>query len=255
MTFSTDRTREKPSAAAPEMPERVGKPRMAVFGGSFDPVHNGHLFIAGGMLRRELTEEVLLVPAKTPPHKQDAVLASAQDRLAMLELAVEPYSGVSISDIELNRAPGPSYTIDTMETLTRVFTEYDLQFVIGMDSLLDLHNWYRAGELANRFEFLICPRPGYRTPSHAVLNPHFGPRNARKLLQSTVDLPEIPISATLVRETAARQKTLCGLVGDGVARFIQQQKLYQKLQSPAVSPAEEPADPSEETSSGKHPES
>ncbi len=214
--------------AEPEMPEKPVKPRMAVFGGAFNPIHNGHLFIAGCLLRLQLTDEVLFVPACNPPHKLKADLAPDPDRLAMLELIAANHPQFAVSDIELQRGEEPSYTFDTMETFRRVFNEYELSFVMGMDSLRDLYGWYRAGELVNRFEFIILPRPGARVPSHAELNPHFGPRNARKLLNSIIDLPETPVAATVVRQHARNQQCLAGLVDSAVENYILKHQLYQK---------------------------
>ncbi len=228
MVFDTYNNRiRKTPPASPEMPERPVKPRLAVFGGSFDPVHNGHLFIAGSLLRQKLTEEVLLVPAGTPPHKQEGLMASPEHRLAMLKLAVEEYPGISVSDIELAQESMPAYTINTLETLTRLFRDSDIHFVIGMDSLLDIPNWHRAGELVNRHSFLVYPRPGFEPPSPAMLAPHFGPRNAEKLRRSIINLPEMPVSATMIRETVSQRQSLCGLVCDSVARYIREHKLYQ----------------------------
>ncbi len=227
------RQTEKP---IPEMPERAPKPKMAVFGGSFDPIHNGHLFIAGSLLRSGLADEVLFVPAKNPPHKADLELTPGADRLAMLQKATAAHPGLSVSDIELERDDGPSYTIDTMETLSRVFTEHRLLFVMGMDSLRDLSGWYRSGELVNRFDFLVYPRPGVRIPSSVELNPHFGPRNTKKLLDAVVDLPLLPISATAVRAAVARGGSLAGLVSDGIVDYIRKARLY-RPSSPAPPPS------------------
>jgi nicotinate-nucleotide adenylyltransferase len=210
---------------APEMaPAR--KPRLALFGGTFDPVHNGHLFIAGEILRLNLADELLFIPARIPPHKLDQPLSDPQARMEMLQLALEPYPEFGISDIELNREAGPSYTIETMEVLAAAFPGHDLCFVMGMDSLAELHLWYQATELVGKHRLLVYPRTGVAAPPLATLTARFGPRNARKLLNSVLGTPTFPVSATRVRELAAAGQSLAGLVPASIDAYIREHKLY-----------------------------
>ncbi|OGV64415.1 MAG: nicotinate (nicotinamide) nucleotide adenylyltransferase [Lentisphaerae bacterium RIFOXYB12_FULL_65_16] len=202
------------------------RPRLAVFGGSFDPVHNGHLFVAGEMVRGGHADEVLFVPARQPPHKIDLDLAPANHRLAMLRLALAFYPEFSVSDIELSREAGPSYTFDTLETLRQVFPEHEIRFLLGMDNLIDLHRWYRATELVQHYELLIYPRPGVSTPSFAALAAHFGDRMARKLAKSVVALPEMPVVATEIRADLVRGRTVAGRCPESVLGYIRDHGLY-----------------------------
>jgi len=197
-----------------------------VFGGSFDPVHNGHLFIAGEILRRGAADEVLFVPAAVPPHKTDRELAGPEDRYAMLEAAIAPFQGLSLSDIEIRRTDGPSYTIETLTALQAVFPESELRFVMGTDSLAELHTWREALELASRYEFIIFPRPGAPAPAYAVLAGYFGWKTARKLLDSILPAREMPVSSTEVRECCRRGKSLAGLAPECVAKYIRSKGLY-----------------------------
>ena len=202
------------------------RPRLAVFGGSFDPVHNGHLFLAGEVVRAGLVEEVLFVPARRPPHKSTRELAAAAHRSAMLKDALAPFPEFSLSDIELERTEEMSYTFDTLSTLARAFTEHELFFLMGMDSLVDLHTWYKSTELAGTFGFLIYPRPGVQTPAFAVLRDRFGAHNARKLLDSILDAQSIPIVATEIRRDCREGVNLAGRIPESVLHYIREHQLY-----------------------------
>lgn len=201
--------------------------RIAVFGGSFNPIHNGHLLLAGDLIRQDLADEVLFVPARTPPHKAAVSLVSAEHRMAMVELAVGPYPEFGVSDIELSSDRKTGYTIDTLDALSRAFVDADFYFIIGMDSLQELPTWYHAAELVSRYHFIIYPRPGVLVPAHADLANRLGPRNASKLINSIVDSPSVAISATGVRETVPSGKLLAGLVPPDVEHYIREHKLYE----------------------------
>lgn len=205
---------------------RGRRPRMAVFGGSFNPVHNGHLLLAGDIIRQGVVDEVLFVPARVPPHKRDMDILPGAVRMEMLTLAIEPYSQFSVSDIELGNQCKSGYTFDTMAALSRAFVDVELSFLIGMDSLLDIHSWFKASELIGRYRIITYPRPGYPQPNAADLATRMGPRNASKLLAAIVDAPSVAISSTGVRETAARGLSLAGLVPPKVEALIAEQKLY-----------------------------
>ncbi|MBN2452226.1 MAG: nicotinate (nicotinamide) nucleotide adenylyltransferase [Lentisphaeria bacterium] len=201
--------------------------RLAVFGGSFDPIHNGHLALAQAVVEAAHADEVLFVPALRPPHKKSRRLTAGEHRLEMLRLAIEPFPAFSVSDIELRREEGYSYTFDTMTVLRRVFPEPDLAFLMGMDSLAELHKWHRAGELVQHFDFIVYPRPGVACPSLAELSDRFGTRNARTLLAAVkADLPQFTISASQVRQIRARGVDIGSCCPAEVCRYIEVHGLY-----------------------------
>jgi nicotinate-nucleotide adenylyltransferase len=224
MTFNDFEPVEEKSPLEGIAPSR--KPRLAVFGGSFDPIHNGHLFLAGEIIRRQLAEEVLFIPAARPPHKETQQLASGEDRLAMLKLALAPYPQFSCSDIELKRSDRPSYTIETLETLNAIYTDFELHFLMGMDSLANLHTWYKATELVGRHHVIVYPRPGISVPNASHLTGNFGPKHTRKLLDSIVDCDLIPISGTQVREYLKQGKTTAGLLPESVQAYVEKHCPY-----------------------------
>jgi nicotinate-nucleotide adenylyltransferase len=202
-------------------------PVLAVFGGSFDPVHNGHLQLARAVINRKLADEVLFVPAGHPPHKANGELAAAEDRMEMLRLALTDETGFGTSDIELNRAEGFTYTIDTLTILAQVFPDHDLVFLLGMDSLRDLHKWHRAPELVAHHRLMIYPRPGVRPPSYVELSQRFGARNTHKLLESILqDFPLFDLSSTRIREALAAKRRIEGLCPETVERYIYSHSLY-----------------------------
>jgi nicotinate-nucleotide adenylyltransferase len=216
-----------PAGVDPErLPELSRKACLAVFGGSFDPVHTGHLYIAGEVIRRELADEVLFVPSRIPPHKQDRLLSPAEHRLGMLRLATQEHAAFSVSDIELQRENEASYTIHTLELLETAYADHRLCFVMGMDSLRELHTWYRATEIISRFGIIVFPRPGVDPVSHGILAGRFGPRLARRLVDAVVDVSPMPIAATDIRRFAMEGRTLAGLTPDSVQRYIHEHRLY-----------------------------
>ncbi len=206
------------------------KPRLAVFGGTFDPLHNGHIYMAGEILRHRIADEVLFVPAERPPHKDAGALTPSAHRLAMLQLALEPYPEFSVSDIEIQKTSRPSYTIETLEMLHAAYPGHQLAFLLGADSLADLHLWHRASELVSRYEMLVFPRPGEELPVFAVLAEKFGAKLARKLQNSLLDIPGFDVSATHIRQAVAAKLCLAGLVPDTIRNYIKQHELYQNPQ-------------------------
>ncbi len=201
--------------------------RLTVFGGSFNPIHNGHLFLAGELLRRRLADEVIFVPARTPPHKPSEQLLRGELRYELVQLAIDPYPQFSVSDIELASDQKTGYTIETLSMLSRAFTDADISFLVGMDSLRELPTWFQAAQLVGRFSIISFPRPDVAIPTHADLAGHFGPRLASRLLAGVVDCHGLPISATAIRELAAAGKSLAGLVPPTIEHAIRTRNLFQ----------------------------
>ena len=202
------------------------RPTLAIFGGSFDPVHNGHLFVASEVVRAELAEEVMFVPARRPPHKTDRRLSAAADRLSMLNAALAPFPEFSCSDIELTREDGLSYTFDTLETLNQAFPERELLFLLGMDNLVSLHTWHRAPELVQKYRLIVYPRGRVVTPSFAELAGHFGDRHARRLLAAVINLQLIPVRGSDIRADCALGRNLAGRIPESVLGYIRDHGLY-----------------------------
>jgi nicotinate-nucleotide adenylyltransferase len=201
--------------------------RLIFFGGSFDPVHHGHLIVARAVAERLGFDRVVLVPAGHSPHKI-RIYASAADRLAMLRLAVEGQSLFEVSDVEIVRA-GPSYTLDTLHEFRLRHAQARLAWIVGADMLADLPKWHRAKELVEQFELVIAARPDSgQTLDAALANMEqaFGQEHAGRLRQSVVRTPLIEISSTDIRDRIAQGKSIAYLVPASVNRYIDEHGLY-----------------------------
>ena len=189
------------------------------FGGSFNPIHHGHLICARAVAERKAFSKVVLIPSAQPPHKQvSATMAAAQDRLAMCRLAVEGEPFFDVDDLELNR-PGPSYTIDSAHELAQRSGER-VYWLIGADMLLVLPTWRRPQDLLRDVEFVVMARPGWSIDWNTL------PSEMRKLEANVVEAPRIDISATEIRRRVREGLSIAYLTPPQVARYIRERALY-----------------------------
>jgi nicotinate-nucleotide adenylyltransferase len=161
---------------------------LALFGGAFDPVHTAHLQIAQEALRQKGLDQVLFVPAASPPHKR--LQTSYEDRYRMVELAVQNQPGLVASRLEADAAP--SFTIDTIERLKRTLNPEDrLFFLIGADAFAEIQTWKRWRDVAKAVEFIVVSRPGhqYEVPEGARVH--------------RLDILDLPVSSSGIRERLA----------------------------------------------------
>ncbi len=196
--------------------------RLGILGGTFDPIHMGHLRMAEAVYRRMGLEQVLFVPAYMPPHKLGMYYAAAGERYAMTELAVAAYPHFVVSDIELRRS-GVSYTIDTLRELRRLYPLRELYFIIGADSLAQLHTWHNIEEMLELITFVAAGRPGYEGVLDKVAR-RLGKRARERVV--LLDTPEYDISSTDIRARIRRKESLAGLVPQAVEQYIYQHGLY-----------------------------
>jgi nicotinate-nucleotide adenylyltransferase len=183
--------------------------KVGVFGGTFDPVHVGHLAIALAALESERLDRVLFVPARRSPLKDRDPMASAEDRCAMLEAATKDEPRFAVSRAELDR-DGPSYTVDTLEALAR---EGELFLILGSDALADMERWRSPDRIRALATLLVARRPGAPEP-----DPRSGARS--------FDAPCLDISSRELRARAARGLSLRYLVPEEVWRHIERRGLY-----------------------------
>ncbi|MFA6816274.1 MAG: nicotinate (nicotinamide) nucleotide adenylyltransferase [Lentisphaeria bacterium] len=203
--------------------------RLVIFGGSFDPVHNGHLQLAEKILELGYGDEIMFVPALYPNHPIPKKLVSADHRLKMLQLAIEDNENLSYTDMELQRTDRKSYSIDTMELIGKIYPDYELLFLMGMDSLKELRSWYRSAELVSHYRFLIYPRPNVMPVPYSELLDVFGAVNARKLIGSILqdeNLPVWDISSSDLRNACREGGDLSSYVPPKVWQYITDNKLY-----------------------------
>jgi len=189
------------------------------FGGSFNPIHCGHLITARAAGEKLGFEKVVLVPSAVPPHKPGARdLASADDRCQMCRLAIEGDAFFGVDEVEIGRA-GPSYTIETARELKNRGIKR-VNWLIGGDMLALLPKWHEAERLIEEVNFVVMARAGWDFDWEA-LGPKF-----RKLKRNVVRMPVIEISATEIRERVKRGMGIEWLVPGGVGEFIRERGLY-----------------------------
>ena len=199
-----------------------GRPRrIGILGGTFDPVHNGHLYIANALRAALDLERVVWVPAGRPPHKTGQIVSTDRDRLAMLELALAGSATDQISTIDIERS-GPSYTADTLEILAERFAPARLFFLMGEDSLRDLPTWHDPERLLQAAELAVAARPGVDADLESV---------ARRVptVQGRVHLiptKEVPISSSDIRRWVGEHQSIQGLVPSAVEDYIRDRGLY-----------------------------
>jgi len=199
---------------------------LAVFGGTFDPPHKAHLAIARAALERGIASRVLFVPSAEPPHKLGAIVSPYIHRRGMLEQAIKGEPAFEISDIEAERLPAPSYTIDTLDELSRLRPEARLVLLIGSDSLAQLHTWMRGRELAERYAVASYPREGH-LPSLEDLMANWPPELALKLFSSLMaGLAPMKISSTEIRKALANSENADRFIERGVLDYIRAKRLY-----------------------------
>ncbi len=201
--------------------------KIALLGGTFDPVHPAHLNIARSLLKSGKAEKVFFLPAPQPPHKAGVrQISDYGHRKNMLSLVLE--EGMEINEIEQERQ-GKSYTFDTMQALSARYPQDSFAWVIGADSLRQLHTWYRAEELAENYSFLIIPRGEETMPDAAELAQHWSPELTEKLLKSVLDI--MPLQADSSTEIRHRLRTegpdaVRSLLHPAVFAYIKEHNLY-----------------------------
>ena len=201
---------------------------LVLFGGTFDPVHHGHLIVARAVAEQCGLPRVTFVPAGTPPHKAPAE-AAPEHRLAMLQLATAGEPMLDVRDIELRR-PGPSYTFDTLTALQReAGPEARLRLLVGADMLADLPHWHRAADVVKLADLLVVLRPPWPQGLDEVfadLRRAFGKDTGDRLRQSVVRAPLIDISSTEIRRRVADGRSVRFLVPEPVREYIEAHRLY-----------------------------
>jgi nicotinate-nucleotide adenylyltransferase len=211
------------------------KHRIAVFGGTFDPPHRGHAFLVQEIIRRDLADEILFVPAFKPPHKPGQTSASFKDRLVMISLVADILNRkagkkfYSVSALEGDGDGSPSYTYNTMLLLRDLYPEAELSLLIGGDSLRNFHTWYMAGELISNWKILTYPRSAFfliPEEIHQELRENWSEEIASLLFKSILPLDMCDISSTKIREELNSNKGIVYSLDPVVYKYIEEEGLY-----------------------------
>jgi nicotinate-nucleotide adenylyltransferase len=202
---------------------------VGILGGTFDPVHYGHLVIAEQVREALQLDRVLFVPAARPPHKLDDQVAPAADRVAMVELAIAGNSAFALSEIELRR-DGPSYTVDTLSELAdeaaRQRVARDFFFILSAEILSGIRGWYQPERLLALARLAVVPRPGAPLPDAATLAGLLPGGAAATGRVERIDTVPLAHSSSDVRSRAAVGRSIRYLVPPAVESYIRDHRLY-----------------------------
>jgi nicotinate-nucleotide adenylyltransferase len=222
--------------------------RLGILGGTFDPVHLGHLDLADAAHKALGLTEIVLVPSNVPPHRPQPI-TSAYHRFAMVAIAVQERPGWRAADLEL-RSDGPSFTSRTLEDFhRRGYRPAELFFVIGADAFFEIESWRDYPNLLEAAHFVVISRPGIPVGTVAERLPHLGARMVTRPADALtsdvpliiwIDAPTADVSATAIRERLAAGESIAGLVLPRVRQHIEQHGLYTSMTAgrPAGDPAQ-----------------
>ncbi len=200
--------------------------RVGLYGGSFNPIHHGHLIVARSLAERLQLDRVILLPSARPPHKGDRKLLDAGHRAEMVRLAITGETLFEFSDYDLTR-DGPSFTIDTVTHFCKVKGPHvELHWIIGADSLAELTSWYRVPELVDACRIVTAARPGWDTIDWAPLHAVLSDAQVAALQAGVLQTPRIDISSTDIRRRVREGQSIRYLVPDSVQEYIETRALY-----------------------------
>ncbi len=195
--------------------DKLENKKIGLLGGTFDPIHIGHLIIAEKVREEFNLEKVIFIPSGIPPHKKNAFTSSFH-RYNMVKIAVSDNSFFDVSDIEIKKK-SPSYTYITVKKMKKMYNNYNIFFIIGQDSLLDLPNWYNANKLIKEVDFIVAKRTiDFKYEKNENFPVNF------KLSNS----PIIGISSTYIRTCIKERKSIKYLLPEKVRMYIKKENIY-----------------------------
>lgn len=201
--------------------------RLGIFGGSFDPVHYGHLLLAECCREQALLDQVWFMPAAVSPHKRVGPAASPSQRIDMLRLATGGHEPFLVSTLEIDRG-GISFTVDTLEAIRREQPNAELFLLMGADSLADLPTWREPARICELAIPLVARRAGAAEPNYAALSKLVSPERLEAIRGHRVEMPTMDLSASDLRRRAAANQSLRYRTPRAVEMYIETQRLYQR---------------------------
>lgn len=199
---------------------------VLLFGGTFDPIHHGHLLVSQWAAERLGAARVVLIPSAVPPHKVGNRVTAASDRMQMARRAVEDDDAFEVSDCELHRE-GPSYTLDTVRHFRRLYPDdINLYWLIGADSLPELAGWHEVKRLVDECTIVTAARPGTDAGDLSALDAVLEENQISKIRQHILNIPQMEISSTEIRDRARQGQSIRYFVPAPVADYIHNHRLY-----------------------------
>ena len=199
--------------------------RVGVFGGSFDPVHYGHLLLAECCREQCRLDQVWFLPAATPPHKLDCHLSPAATRIEMLDLAIAGHEPFVVNPYEVDRG-GVSYTVDTLRHFRTEHPDLEFFFLLGADMLADLPNWRQADQICQLAGPIVVSRPGMPEPDFDALSALATPDQIGLIRRRRVDMPQIDLSSTEIRRRVAEGLSIRYQTPRAVEKYVETHQLY-----------------------------
>ncbi|MCL6478904.1 MAG: nicotinate-nucleotide adenylyltransferase [Peptococcaceae bacterium] len=199
--------------------------KIGIMGGTFDPIHYGHLVAAEGARHHFDLEEVIFVPAARPPHKGKRVISDPVHRLNMTVLATGSNINFEVSDVEIKRQ-GTSYTIDTVRYFHQLLPRSDIYFITGADAIMEILTWHRVEELLDLCFFIAATRPGYRLENLSVSLKELPSRCIEKI--TVMEVPALAISSTDIRDRVSKGMPIKYLLPEEVENYIYYNGLYRQ---------------------------
>jgi nicotinate-nucleotide adenylyltransferase len=199
--------------------------RLGIFGGSFDPVHFGHLLLAECCREQGRLDQLWFMPAALSPHKREGAVASPSQRVDMLRLATGGQEAFRVSTLEIDRG-GISYTVDTLEAIRRDEPEAELFLLMGADSLADLPTWREPARICELASPMVVRRAGAPEPDYGALAPFVSPARLETFRRLSIEMPLIDLSASDLRRRAAAGQSLRYRMPRAVEKYIEAEGLY-----------------------------
>jgi nicotinate-nucleotide adenylyltransferase len=200
--------------------------RVGLYGGTFDPIHHGHLIAARSVAEQLELDRMVFIPAAQPPHKVAGDLTPFDDRSAMVELAICGEPGFAIDCCE-RQLPGPNYTLRTVEQVReQLGSQAQVFWLIGADSLADLSTWYRVAQLTSACRIITAARPGWQAPDLGPLESVIGPEALVRLRGDILATPLCDIASRDIRARVAAGRSIRYLVPEAVREYIEDHGLY-----------------------------
>lgn len=218
--------------------------RIGLFGGTFNPIHRGHLQVAEDVLQQFALERIYLIPSGLPPHKTHGILAPADDRIEMVRIALKHHHAISVSDMETRRC-GPSYTIDTLIEFNAKFgAGAKIYFLVGIDAFLEIHTWKSYSQLFDLVDFIVMTRPQNEQPAnplqpaaqkyarhhisskYTLCSDGLALRHPEKKTIYLAAVTPVAIASSQIRDMIRNGQPIDLWVGPGVSDYIDQKGLY-----------------------------